>query len=124
MCFPIDLVRLLPRPSALQFDLQCHAQERADQNNKTENQDALKRRCNGHGPDDVGRHKELKSKQDASPQILAEPPVRVAGPSADRHESYRGRKNAKDNYENTDSVYKQADIFHDSMERRHSTPID
>jgi|GEM_PF-5462607 len=104
----------LPRPPALQLDLQGHAQESPNQDDQAQDEDTLERRHNGHGPNDVGRNEKLQSEQDPTPEVLAEPAVTNGFPEASHGVAGRSDQQPKDDRQDTDTIYRLFECKHGS----------
>ena len=77
---------LLPRPPALDLDLERETKERPDHHDPRENRKAVQGRIDRHGVDDVGGDEELQPEQDAPAQVLAELSIGIGLPPAGRDE--------------------------------------
>jgi hypothetical protein len=84
----------LPRPAPLQFHLQRHAEEGADEHDQAEHQHAVERRRHRHRADDVAGDEQLEAQEDAQPDVLAQAAIAVAGHAVEG-EAHRGRSRCR-----------------------------
>jgi hypothetical protein len=105
--------RTLPGPAPFDFKLQCHAEERSDQDDKPEDHYVLQRWCYNDRPDNIARDKELQAEQDGPAQIL---PVKSVGFAGFRmsinDKTTRGKDRAGDDHKDPYCVNRPADTVH------------
>src|SRR3546814_15219695 len=87
--------RLVPRPFALDFNFKGKAEEGPDRDNARQYRNALQRRLDGDGVDDVGGQEELEPQQYRLAQIIAKamhaPVAGSAGPAFRQEEARVGK---------------------------------
>jgi hypothetical protein len=96
------------------FQLQGQTEERADENDQSQNEDVLQGGCYNDGPNDVASNEELETEQNRASDIL---PVKcIIIPRAMRtpkQKSPSGDQCATCDNKNTYAIHARADDFHD-----------
>ncbi|HYB00066.1 MAG TPA: hypothetical protein VED37_07590 [Ktedonobacteraceae bacterium] len=96
--------RTLPGPFAIYLNLECPAEERADEHEKSKHANAHEGWINDDATDDIGSDQNFQPDHDRSPQVQAQMAIRRRGiteSDEEVHESYEGDDGTNDENGNT-----------------------
>ena len=113
---------MLPRPAALDLELQGDAEKGAYEDDQAKNEDVVQGRIYNNSVNDVASYKELEPEQNGSSHILATKAIcanRVAMPPEEK--ANRGNRRSNDHDGDANCLYHCANNFNDLSKVYHQT---